>query len=258
MLRIMNENFVADAYGRVPECGLGKFVADYTDEPISYNWFNILWNIIPIVGQFLFILSICFHFTKVSNRKRVLIYERGVVVQKISSDNSVKSQEAFDFTKLQGLRYNKVARYTSTYGVTTYRGTSVTLSILDEYNTEKTLLKGMYKNEDELPDEYNAIGYACHEIINRWAPFELRLCNDQLARTGYATFVTGNKRVKVSRNSISVNDRSLSTEFTYKFRDGMLYLSPTDKKLKKLSIDVRNMYNSHTFMVAMAQFFGVK
>ena len=248
----------------IPDEGLGNFRFGYTQETVSFNWSCILWNLLPLVGQILFLFHVITYLWTKSHANRILLYEHGFIKQVVDMKGRVKKESVYDFYKINGVKYSKTRQYQNIYGIQRYNCTAVSLHILGSDNAEELIIKGSYRNENELDNQYNFVGYACNSIRSTWLQFAIDKFNKEISTVGYGTFVSKSGRVLVGKEFIQVNDQVVSPGFKYSFDSGYLYLYPNDeegshfkKKSKSVNINVVEMYNSDVFLMAMQQFFGI-
>lgn len=249
----------------IPDEGLGEFLIGLTEEKTTFNWLHLLWNLIPIGGQFVFAMHVFNHLFAKLRPARVLIYKNGFIKQELNGSGKIKSQTVVDYNETNALSYIKTRRYTVTYGIRKYTTTDVELSILDSDNVREKILSGDYHNENETDGNYNFIGYACNAINNSWRQFAIEKFNREMASKGYATFHTPSGEVQLGKDFIKTNGVVVTSGFKYYFDEGSLYLLPNAgegdhfrNKSDKVRIDVAQMFNKDVFLLAIDQFFGVR
>ena len=165
------------------------------------------------------------------------------------------------YDEIGGIKCPKTRRYQSIYGFKIYNGTNVYFEICG-IDGKILLNKSFgYKNEDEVPDNYNGLGYATLAITAVWNKIALERLNAELKSEGYATFVTsngkGNVPVLVGRRYIQVGENVARDSYRYSLDGGMLYIWPDydekSKKNKYFTINVNGMYDRDVFLLAITQ-----
>lgn len=250
---------------QIPDEGLGKFIVGYTEENIHFNWSYALWNLFPIAGQIFFIYLFMQYWWTKTHANRILLYENGFIKQKLDGKRRVKKETVYNFNRLNGIHLGKIVHYSVTYGIKRYGGTSVKLTVLNENNVKKEILSGAYRNEYEVENQYNFLGYACHAVNNAWIKFAIQKFNHEFSTNGYATFYIPKGKVLVGSDFIKVNDTVVSSGFRYSFYNGYLKLYPNaaegehfKKRAKTVAINIAKMFNKEVFLMAMDQLHGVK
>lgn len=255
------ENYIVDVNKiNIPNEGLGEFLVGYTDGRLSFEWKRAWINLLPIIGNIIFLIYVIAIFIKSQRPIRVLIYKNGFIKQKLNSSGIVKHESVYNFNDLRGLLYYKRRTYTTTYGITRYSCTGVTLSVLDTNNVKEQILKGAYKNENEEEGKYNFYGYAGNTITKLWIQFAVKKFNAEIATKGYGTFPTGKKEIQIGRDFIKVDEIVVKKgKFSYLFDNGYLYLYPEgEKKSKRIGINIAEMYNKEAFLIVAQQLHGIR
>lgn len=246
----------------IPDYGLGAYKEGYSNIGEGFPWLSIFWNIIPVAGQFIFFTKVFQHFRK---KGSVLIYENGFLEQHANWKGEIKEEYPYNFNELKGVSLSKTKHFQTTYGIRTYNGTAVDLSVMENDSSVSNILKGMYRNKNERPDKYNFIGYASHAINDAWINFAIRRFNQEFAQKGYGTFYADYKTILVGKGYIKVNDDIFSGAITYSFDNGYLYLYPETeegahfkKKSKPIEVNVAKMFNKEVFLMAIDKFLGIR
>lgn len=248
----------------IPDKGLGEFLCGFTEEHKPFNWANIWWNLLPITGQFFFIFFVLWHWWVKSHPRRILLYKNGFIKQNLRSKGRVKKERIINFYEIKGVLYAKTRQIQSIYGIRRYNGTAVEFSVLNSNNVSELILKGMYRNKEEVDSKYNFIGYACNAINNVWIKFAIDKFNNEISSKGYGTFTTTSGEVHVGRDFIKVNDAIVTKGFKYSFDNGCLCLYPNAaegihfKKATTVVINVAGMYNKEVFLMAISQLHGIR
>lgn len=265
MVRTSIEHYVIDATKiNIPDKGLGNFMYGFTEERTPFNWAWIWFNLIPIVGQLIFVLFVISYWMVRSHPQRIFLYQNGFIKQKLGNKGRVKKESVINFLEINGMRYTKTQQYQNTYGIRIYQGTGVTLSVLNSNNIEDKILTGSYRNKHEVDGKYNFIGYACNAIDNTWIPFAINKFNHELSTQGYGTFSTPSGEVLVGKDFIRTKSVVVSSGFKYSFDNGYLYLYPNaaegafKQKSKPIAINVAAMYNKEVFLMAISQLHGIR
>ncbi len=250
---------------QIPDEGLGEYVVGFTEERKPFNWVNVFWNLMPVIGQLFFVGHVVRHWWVKSHPDRILLYKNGFIKQTLDGKGRVKKESVINFNDLKGVLMVKTRQYQNIYGIRKYNGTTVNLSVLDDQNVKEEILSGAYRNEDDLEGHYNFIGYASHGINNSWLEFAIKKFNNEFSNNGYASFSTPGGEVLVGPDFIKANDTVVSSGFKYMFDNGYLYLYPNaaegehfKKKAKPVSINVAQMYNKEVFLLAIGQIHGIR
>lgn len=250
---------------QIPDEGLGEFIVGFTEENKPFNWTNILWNLLPGVGQLFFVGHVLIHWWVKTHPDRILLYKNGFIKQTLDNKGRVKKELTFNFHELNGILFGKTRQYQNIYGIRKYNATNVQLSVLDEHNVKEVILSGSYRNENEIEGNYNFIGYACLAINNAWIQFAIKKFNEEFSSKGYASFSTPNGEVLVGSDFIKANNIVVSSGFKYSFDNGYLYLYPNaaegghfKNNSKPVAINVAGMFNKEVFLLAIGQIHGIR
>lgn len=251
----------------IPAMNLGNFIDGYIEKNESFNYKNLWWPLLPIIGWVIFVLLVIIYFLKLLFHFRffrVFIYEKGIVRQSLTKKGKTVDETVFKFNDLIGVSYKKTRQYKNVYGINIYNDTTVQLTGLDENKKEICILSGSYRNEKEQPGKYNFTGYACNAIMNVWNQIALERFDKELKQNGFAVFYSGNKEVKVGIKFLRMGNNYVSDNFSYIFDNGALIIYPNmeegshfKKHANYFSIDVNGMYNSHIFLMAIRQYLGI-
>lgn len=260
------KHYVVDANKiSIPDKGLGGYVMGFTEENKLFNWANIWWILLPGAGWLFIIGHILRHWWVKSHPDRILLYRKGFIKQSLDSKGRVKKASVINFDEIKGLLYGKTRRYQVIYGIRSYSGTSVNLSILGTNNVKENIITGMYRNENEIDGKYNFVGYACNAISNSWTQFAIDKFNGEFSAKGYGTFATNSGEILVGKDFIKANGIIVSSGFKYSFDNGWLYLYPNaaesihfKQRSKPVAINVAEMYNKEVFLMAINQLHGIK
>lgn len=249
---------------QIPDEGLGEFVSGYTNENKPFNWTNILWNILPLGGQFMFFLEVGKHWSEKLHPSRILIYKNGFIKQKLDRKKRVIEESIVDFNRINGIMTCRTRHYRLIYGIRKYDYTEVEILVMDDKYMEESVLEGKYKNENEIDGEYNFFGYASNAVSNAWFSFSLDNFNNEYSTKGFGSFSTTEGVVLVGKDFIKVNNDVVSSGFKYAFDSGRLYLYPNaaegghfKQKTKPIEINVAEMYNREVFLLAIKQIHGI-
>ena len=245
--------------------GLGKYIDGYTDSRENFNYKQLWWLLLPVVGWLFLFFIVLGHLLNHIRNWRVLLYENGIVKQTVTRSGNIAEEEVINFNDVTGISCRKTRNYQSTYGITAYTGTDVDLRVLFRDGKVVKLLSGSYKNEHDFPDKYNFIGYVSNAIINLWHPIAVNNFNREMAGKGYGTFHSDGKEIQVGSGFLRMGDNYVSGRFHYGMDSGMLTIQPDNEegahfsgKPKSFSINVNNMYNNTVFYAAISQFLGIK
>ena len=248
----------------IPDFGLGQFVEGYTDERKPFNWQNLLWILFPIVGLVIILIFAIGHFMSKLSKGRVLIFEKGFVVQDLSSSGKVKLEVPYRFDELKGISMPKIRQYQNIYGIRKYNATNFDVNALTTDNAIINVMSGSYRNEGDFPNGYNFEGYASHAIVNHWSDHALKRINRELKEKGCITFYTPSPIV-VGNGYVKYEDKTVSNPFKYYFDNGSLHLLPEKeagshfaKKHDELVIPVNSMYDSALFLMVISRLLGIK
>lgn len=253
----------------IPDAGLGEFLEGYSSQRDPFNYKLLLWILVPVIGWSLvlvFIVNFFFH-KWLDTKDYIYLYKEGFLwVRKPCLGNPRETIVRFD--EIGGIRYSKTRHYKVIYLVNVYNETSTTFEVCDRKGLSICKVESAYRNEKEADDKYNAVAFASNAIIDRWNEMAIERFNRDVAEKGYGTFYTkggtASVKVELGRDFIKTGNHYAGSEFRYAFQDGLLYIYPTEEdrnfsdKTQYFTINVNEMYDSRIFLLAAAQYLGIK
>lgn len=253
----------------IPDAGLGEFSEGYSSARDSFNYKFLLLILIPVVGWILVIvLFITFCIMKWLNAKDdIYLYKEGFLwVRKPRFGNPEETIVRFD--EIGGIRYSKTRLYKVVYFINVYDSTSTTFEVCNRKGLSICKVESAYRNEKEADDKYNAVAFASNAIIARWNDMAVERFNREVAEKGYGTFYIKDGRtnatVELGRDFIKTGRHYAGRDFRYAFQDGLLYIYPSEEdrnfseSTQYFTINVNGMYDSRVFLLAAAQYLGIK
>ncbi|HBI58071.1 MAG: hypothetical protein OSJ46_02740 [Duncaniella sp.] len=244
---------------------LGHYIEGYTDAREKFNYKNLWWILLPFFGWVMVLFFILGYWLKHIRYWRVAVFENGFLKQTVTRSGRIAEEQIFRFNEIRGISNRVTRRYQSTYGITRYTGTDVSLHVLDNNGNETNFLSGSYRNEHDHPEKYNMEGYAVNAIVKAWYPVSIDNFNREMDEKGYGTFVSGGNEIQVGKGFLRAGQNHVSGHFRYGVDSGFLTIQPENEdgahfsgKLKAFSININEMYNSQAFCTAAAQLLGIK
>lgn len=248
------------------EYNLGNCIEGYTSERQKYNWKILFINLLPIVGQIIFLVDLLIYLWKKSHSLRIIVFENGFVKQRLLKNGTVDKETVYPFSKVEGIQTKKTTHMTNFIVTIVYSCTEIKQRLLFKDGRKEMVLCGSYHNKhaDYVNSEF--LSLSCFAIEKAWLSHDLRRFNERMHNEGCASFLSGSQEIVVSREWIKVGDTTISGDFKYKIESGLLYFyvplegthARQKQKVKPIVINLGRMYNRNTFLLAIDHLHGVK
>ena len=252
----------------IPDVGLGKFVLGYTSYNTPFNWKWLWWILVPIIGWFFLLLHMIIYWYRHCFKVRtVIFYENGVYSIATSRDANLKiGGTCYRYDDIIGFSDCRTRQYTNHV----YSGTLVHIDWLNKDKQFGRFLTGSYRNEYEKLGEYNFDGYLAQAVIKLWSSRALELHLQEQNEKHYTSFfyIRHNAfrgdvliEVQLSPERLEVEGQNFNPEDIdgYEFHEGLLWIYPKKgSKLKKVIIDVNNMFDKNIFIAMIRKYYGIE
>lgn len=152
----------------LPDYELGSYVDGYTNENERFNYLNLLWLLLPVLGWYFLLVYATIFVRQHWRVKNTLVYEGGIVRQWLTHKGKLKKEEIVKFADIKEMwvkEDNEVFIDSSTSVES--RHTTFTLYVIYNNNRKVKLWSDTYRNDRKMDDlEYNYL--ALNSILYAW------------------------------------------------------------------------------------------
>lgn len=245
---------ITDVPGRYIEC-----VSERKTPFIEGQYWIFFFLIVPFIFLPLFIILVIQWWWKRLTGRRVLVFDKGFIVQKVGFNGKPKDEQVFHFSIIKGLTTQKTLVYNRVYGIPVYSGTTAELDAVFNDNDVLIALKGVYRNKHDNPKKHSFISDAINAIYHSRYNFRMKEIRAQFERSGTATFfIPGHGDIRFGKDYLSIGGRTFRKDLTTcNVIEGVLQLIPIDPRTGSaigmgiVSVDLRDVYDYPVFMAIL-------